>query len=122
MTPTLLAERRKPSGECRINGAKLEGSRPSAIKAKSKVSAIWREPSGQWFGARLYGIESVYSRSGSEILGRGVMVAQQTLTLFVKVRVLTPQLSFILQIAPTKQRFACISSLCLNAQKTWAMH
>ena len=56
--------------------------------------------------ARLNGIESVYSRSGSAILGRGVMVAQQTLTLFVKVRVLTPQLLFNLQIAPHKHRSA----------------
>ncbi len=34
----------------------------------------------------------VYLWGIMDILGRGVMVAQQTLTLFVKVRVLTPQL------------------------------
>jgi len=38
MARTLLAERRKPSGEYRKNAAKLEGSRPAATKAKSKVS------------------------------------------------------------------------------------
>jgi len=44
MVLTLLAERRKPSGECRLKVAKPEGSRPAATNAKSKVSAIWLAP------------------------------------------------------------------------------
>jgi len=43
---TMLAERRKPSGECLTNVTKPEGSRPSDTKAKSKLSAIGRKPSG----------------------------------------------------------------------------
>ena len=36
---TLLAERRKPSGECSVNAAKPEGSRPAATESQSIVSA-----------------------------------------------------------------------------------
>jgi len=38
---TLLAERRKPSGECLINATTPEGSRPAAKKTQSKASAVW---------------------------------------------------------------------------------
>ena len=41
---SLLAEQRKPSGECRINVAKPEGSRPAATKAQPKVIAIRLTP------------------------------------------------------------------------------
>ena len=44
MALTLLAERRKPSGECLINAAKPEGSRPAATRSQSKVSANGRQP------------------------------------------------------------------------------
>ena len=37
---TLLAERRKPSGECLLHTAKPEGLRLAATKTQSKVSAI----------------------------------------------------------------------------------
>lgn len=47
---------------------------------------------------------------GSRSLGRGVMVAQQTLTLFVKVRVLTPQLFFPIY---------CMQCIAEVAQITW---
>ena len=40
MALTLLAERRKPFGECLINTAKPGGSRPAATKTNPKVSAI----------------------------------------------------------------------------------
>ena len=46
MALTLLAERRKPSGECLINTAKPEGSRPAATRTQSKVSAIGLAPTG----------------------------------------------------------------------------
>ena len=38
MALTLLAERRKPSGECLINTAKPEGSRPAATRTQSQPS------------------------------------------------------------------------------------
>ncbi len=43
---TLLAERRKPSGELPLNTAKPEGSRPFATKAHSKMSTVRRKSSG----------------------------------------------------------------------------
>ncbi len=36
MPLTLLAERRNPSGECLINTAKPEGSRPAATRTQSQ--------------------------------------------------------------------------------------
>ena len=41
---TLLAERRKPSGECPVYAAKPEGSRPAATETQSKVSATGLTP------------------------------------------------------------------------------
>jgi len=40
MAIILLAERRKPSGECLINAAKPEGSRPAATKAKPQSEPL----------------------------------------------------------------------------------
>ena len=46
MAFTLLAERRKPSGEWPVNDAKPAGWRPSATETQSKVSAIGRTAKG----------------------------------------------------------------------------
>ena len=40
MALTLLAERRKPSGECLINAATPEGSRPAATRIQSEMRAM----------------------------------------------------------------------------------
>ena len=48
MALTLLAERRKPSGERPVNASKPEGSRPTAAKTGSKVNAVGRLPRFSW--------------------------------------------------------------------------